>query len=143
VENPIRSDTKEPSLKLNNMLDEMNQSIGKAAFMVKAAYDQALEEGFSPQGAKRLLMSRLKSIKPRTILLHLPPESKDKKMRDLALKRGTLQSCSEVSQLPMKNESQSLVETSSSEVASSQEKPYTGRTAYHRFRNISSLCQEC
>jgi hypothetical protein len=75
------------------MLEEVNQAFGNAKETIVTAYFQARSEGFSAQGAKKLLFSTIKSVGRRTIYLYLPDEAKDKKMQTIA--KLSLQTCSE------------------------------------------------
>ena len=76
------------------MLIEVTNAFGDAGKAVLAAYSQALLEGFTPIEAKKLILSSVKNISPRTIYLYLPDEAKNKDMQRLRLgKKLPLQSC--------------------------------------------------
>ncbi|MFI5405908.1 MAG: hypothetical protein ACHQ1D_05275 [Nitrososphaerales archaeon] len=83
------------SQKLRLMLEEVNQAFGHAKEAVLAAYNQALSEGFSPEEARKLLLKSTKTVKQRTIYLYLPDECKNKHMQNIAIKRKSLQNCSD------------------------------------------------
>jgi hypothetical protein len=51
----IEKQKHQPSDKLNGLIEKANQSFGKAKGYVIQAYNQAIEEGFTPQEAKKLL----------------------------------------------------------------------------------------
>jgi len=95
LDNHITPPKKEASIKLQNMLEEVNQTFGHAKEVIMAAYTQALVEGFNPTEAKNLLLSSVKTLSPRTIYYYLPNESKDNKMQQLALKKKSLQNCND------------------------------------------------
>jgi hypothetical protein len=82
--------TQRPSLKLKLMLEEVNQAFGHAKEAVLSAYTQAKLEGFSPKGAKDLILNSVK-FKKSTVYLYLPDEAKDKKMQALAKRPASLQ----------------------------------------------------
>lgn len=81
------------SNKLRFMLEEINQAFGHAEEVVVAAYNQAIQEGFSPSEAKDLIFENVKSISKRTIYYYLPDQCKDKHMQEVALHKRPLQIC--------------------------------------------------
>jgi len=95
LKSDIDAPKKEVSIKLQNLLEEVNQSFGHAKEVIMDVYTQALAEGFTPKEAKNLLLSSVKTVSPRTIYYYLPAESKDEKMQQLGLKKRSLQSCND------------------------------------------------
>lgn len=95
------------SQKLKHMLEEMNQAFGHAKETVLDAYNQARSEGFSPEESKKLILQNVRSVKPRTIYLHLPDECKNKHMQIIASKRLSLQSCSDTEQASLESKTSS------------------------------------
>ncbi|MGH9975426.1 MAG: hypothetical protein ACRD8Z_06270 [Nitrososphaeraceae archaeon] len=66
-----------PSTKLNMLLTEINSTLGHAKELILKAYNLAIQENYSPQQAKQLLLDNITEFKKTQIYAYLPSECKD------------------------------------------------------------------
>jgi hypothetical protein len=71
-----------PSSVLLEKVNRINKAYGNLKNEVIEAYDQAISEGFSPEGAKTFIFENTEFSK-RTIYRYLPDEAKDKHMQEI------------------------------------------------------------
>ena len=65
------------SIKLQELINQTNNSFPSTGEAIMAAYNQALEEGYTPRQAKNILYNNIHFLNERTIRRYLPLESKD------------------------------------------------------------------
>lgn len=66
-----------PSTKLVNLFEQINSTFGQAKKLVLEAYNLAIQEKYTPQEAKQLLLDNITVFKKSQIYAYLPPECKD------------------------------------------------------------------
>jgi hypothetical protein len=66
-----------PSTKLNMFFTEINSTLGHAKELILKAYNLAIQENYSPQQAKQLLLDNITEFKKTQIYAYLPSECKD------------------------------------------------------------------
>ena len=66
-----------PSTKLNMLFTEINSSLGHSKELILRAYNLAIQENYSPQQAKQLLLDNVTEFKKTQIYAYLPSECKD------------------------------------------------------------------
>ncbi len=66
-----------PSTKLNVLFTEINSTLGHAKELILKAYYLAIQENYSPQQAKQLLLDNITEFKKTQIYAYLPSECKD------------------------------------------------------------------
>ena len=66
-----------PSTKLNMLFTEINSTLGHAKELILKAYNLAIQENYSPQQAKQLLLDNITEFKKTQIYAYLPSECKD------------------------------------------------------------------
>jgi hypothetical protein len=66
-----------PSKKLENLFEQINSTFGQAKKLVLEAYNLAIQEKYTPQGAKQLLLDKITVFKKTQIYAYLPPECKN------------------------------------------------------------------
>jgi hypothetical protein len=66
-----------PSTKLNTLFTEINGTLGHAKELILKAYNLAIQENYSPQQAKQLLLDNITEFKKTQIYSYLPSECKD------------------------------------------------------------------
>ena len=65
------------SIRLQELINQANNSFPSTGEAIIAAYNQALEEGFTPRQAKNILYNNVHFLDERTIRRYLPLEAKD------------------------------------------------------------------
>jgi hypothetical protein len=65
------------SIKLQELMNQANNSFPSTGEAIMAAYNQALEEGYTPRQAKNILYNNIHFFDERTIRRYLPLEAKD------------------------------------------------------------------
>jgi hypothetical protein len=65
------------SIKLQELMNQANNSFPSTGEAIMAAYNQALEEGYTPRQAKNILYNNIHFLDERTIRRYLPLEAKD------------------------------------------------------------------
>ena len=65
------------SIKLQELMNQANNSFPSTGEAIMAAYNQALEEGYTPRQAKNILYNNIHFLNERTIRRYLPLEAKD------------------------------------------------------------------
>lgn len=63
---------------LQSLIDQANSTFGKAKEIVMAAYSRALDDGFTPQEAKDLLLEKITVFKKSTLYSYIPGEAKSR-----------------------------------------------------------------
>ena len=72
------------STKLQELMNQANNSFPSTGEAIIAAYNQALEDGFTPREAKNMLYDNVIFLNKRTIRRHLPLEARDtEKIRNI------------------------------------------------------------
>jgi hypothetical protein len=66
-----------PSTKLNILFKEINGTLGHAKELILKAYNLAIQENYSPQQAKQLLLDNITEFKKTQIYTYLPSECKN------------------------------------------------------------------
>ena len=66
-----------PSTKLNMLFTEINSTLGHAKELILKAYNLAIQENYSRQQAKQLLLDNITEFKKTQIYAYLPSECKD------------------------------------------------------------------
>jgi hypothetical protein len=66
-----------PSTKLNMLFTEINSTVGHAKELILKAYNLAIQENYSPQQAKQLLLDNITEFKKTQIYIYLPSECKN------------------------------------------------------------------
>jgi hypothetical protein len=74
---PLHVQGRLPSTKLSNLLAEINSTFGRAKELILKAYNLAIQEKYTPQEAKQLLLDNTTVFKKTQIYACLPPECKD------------------------------------------------------------------
>jgi hypothetical protein len=72
-----KATSRSPSTKLNMLLAEINSTLGHAKGLILKAYNLAIQENYSPQQAKQLLLDNITEFKKTQIYAYLPSECKD------------------------------------------------------------------
>jgi hypothetical protein len=88
-----KSTSRSPSTKLNMLFTEINSTIGHAKELILKAYNLAIQENYSPQQAKQLLLIISLNSKRTQIYAYLPSECKDpvkQEAGDLSIFNDTL-----------------------------------------------------
>ena len=65
------------SIKLQELINQANNSFPSTGEAIMAAYNQALEEGYTPRQAKNILYNNMHFLNERKIRRYLPLEAKD------------------------------------------------------------------
>jgi hypothetical protein len=65
------------SIKLQELMNQANNSFPSTGEAIMAAYNQALKEGYTPRQAKNILYNNIHFFDERTIRRYLPLEAKD------------------------------------------------------------------
>jgi hypothetical protein len=65
------------SIKLQELMNQANNSFPSTGEAIMTAYNQALEEGYTPRQAKNILYDSIQFLNERTIRRYLPLEAKD------------------------------------------------------------------
>ena len=65
------------SIRLQELINQANNSFPSTGEAIMAAYNQALEEGYTPRQAKNILYNNVHFLDERTIRRYLPLEAKD------------------------------------------------------------------
>jgi K+-sensing histidine kinase KdpD len=65
------------SIKLQELMNQANNTFPSTGEAIMTAYNQALKEGFTPRQAKNLLYNNIHFLDERTIRRYLPLEAKD------------------------------------------------------------------
>ena len=65
------------SIKLQELMNQANNSFPSTGEAIMAAYNQALEEGYTPRQAKNILYNNIHFLDERMIRRYLPLEAKD------------------------------------------------------------------
>jgi hypothetical protein len=65
------------SIRLQELMNQANSSFPSTGEAIMAAYNQALEEGYTPRQAKNILYNNVHFVDERTIRRYLPLEAKD------------------------------------------------------------------
>jgi hypothetical protein len=65
------------SIKLQELINQANNSFPSTGEAILAAYNHALEEGYTPRQAKNMLYNNIHFLDERTIRRYLPLEAKD------------------------------------------------------------------
>ena len=72
-----KATSRSPSTKLNMLFTEINSTLGHAKELILKAYNLAIQENYSPQQAKHLLLDNITEFKKTQIYAYLPSECKD------------------------------------------------------------------
>ena len=65
------------SIRLQELINQANNSFPSTGEAIMATYNQALEEGYTPRQAKNMLYNNIHFLNERTIRRYLPLEAKD------------------------------------------------------------------
>ena len=65
------------SIRLQELMNQANRSFPSTGEAIMAAYNQAVEEGYTPRQAKKMLYDNVVFLNERTIRRHLPLEARD------------------------------------------------------------------
>ena len=100
-----------PSTKLNMLFTEINSTLGHAKELILKAYNLAIQENYSPQQAKQILLVNITEFKKTQIYAYLPSECKD----PVKQKAGYLSHKTEVSVPESEQNTETTIELDSNE----------------------------
>ena len=100
-----------PSTKLNMLFTEINSTLGHAKELILKAYNLAIQENYSPQQAKQILLDNITEFKKTQIYAYLPSECKD----PVKQKAGYLSHKTEVSVPESEQNTETTIELDSNE----------------------------
>lgn len=115
-----------PSTKLNTLFKEINGTLGHAKELILKAYNLAIQENYSPQQAKQLLLDNITEFKKTQVYAYLPSECKN----PVKQKAGYLSHKTEVSvPIPEHNTEIALKPDSNEQYSNDPQLPYTKKQA--------------
>ncbi|MGH9950810.1 MAG: hypothetical protein ACRD5J_04225 [Nitrososphaeraceae archaeon] len=117
------------SARLENLFKEINKTFGRAKDLVLEAYNLAIQEKYTPQEAKKLLLDNITVFKKTQIYAYLPSECKN----PIKQKAGSVSHKSEVS-IP---ESEQNTETAFD--PNSNEQYSNDRISQHTKKEVTEL----
>lgn len=119
-----------PSTKLNALFTEINSTLGHAKELILKAYNLAIQENYSPQQAKQLLLDNITEFKKTQIYAYLPSECKD----PVKQKAGYLSHKTEVSVPESEQDIETTFESDSNEQYSHDLLPQNAKKQVTEFK---------
>ena len=129
------------SANLANLFKEINSTLGHAKELILKAYNLAIQENYSPQQAKQLLLDNITEFKKTQIYAYLPSECKD----PVKQKAGYLSHKTEVSVPESEQNTETTFESDSNEQYLKRSSASTYKEAGNRIKGkkvVKDLLQE-